>query len=73
MSVILVLLVFALIAVKNIPNLIRNKYWRELTVFSAFFIFAFIISVLYSMGLTVPNPIKAAQYIIKDVLHMGYE
>jgi hypothetical protein len=72
MSIIIVLLLFSLIAAKNIPGLIRKKYWRELTVFSAFFAFALIISMMYAMGFTVPNPIKAAQYIIKDVLRIGY-
>lgn len=73
MSIVIVILLFSLIAAKNIPGLVRKKYWRELTVFSAFFAFAFIISMLYAMGLAVPNPIKAAQYIIKDVLNLGYK
>lgn len=47
------------------PELIRKKYWRELIVFSLFLLLAFILSLLQTMGVEIPSPLKGLQYLIE--------
>lgn len=71
--IILLLIGFAGIALLDAPKLIKSKSWKELTVFSILFIFAFTISLLQIWGIKFPSPIKGIQYIIKDLLHLNYK
>ncbi|MFL0252683.1 hypothetical protein ACJDT4_19905 [Clostridium neuense] len=69
----LLIITFIAIIFLEVPELIKNKCWRELIVFFIFLIAAFIISLMYIMNLPIPNPMKAVEYIIKDVLHLNYK
>ena len=71
--VFLLILVFIVIALIEIPSLIRKKYWRELVVFLFFLLFVFIMTLLQIIGIKLPNPVKGLEYLIKDVLHLSYE
>ena len=71
--IILLIIGFAGIALLDAPKLIRNKNWKEFIVFSIFFVFAFTIAFLQTLGVNIPSPIKGIQYIIKDVLHLNYQ
>ncbi len=71
--IIFLIIVFAIIALINVPPLIREKQWRELTVYSGFFALAVTLSMLLALGVDIPSPIKGVQYIIKDVLHLNYK
>ena len=71
--IILLIIGFAGIALLDAPKLIRNKNWKEFIVFSKFFVFAFTIAFLQTLGVNIPSPIKGIQYIIKDVLHLNYQ
>lgn len=51
----------------------KKKYWRELTVFSLLLLLAFILSLLQTMGVKIPSPMKGIQYLIKDILGLSYE
>lgn len=73
MTIILVVLAFLIIGYFNVPKLIRAKEWRELTVFLALYAFGMTLSILLIIGVTIPSPIKGAQYILKDVLHLNYK
>jgi len=73
MIIILDVLAFLVIGYFNVPKLIRAKEWRELTVFSALYAFGITLSILLIIGVTIPSPIKGAQFIIKDVLHLNYK
>lgn len=68
----LLIIVFIGIALFEVPGLIRKKYWRELTVFSIFLLLAFILSLLQTIGVKIPNPTKGMQYLVKDILHLNY-
>lgn len=70
--VFLLIVIFVVIVLLEVPNLIKNKYWRELKVFSALLLAAFILSLFYIIDLTIPNPTKWVEYIIKDILHLNY-
>ncbi|PJI07008.1 MULTISPECIES: hypothetical protein [Clostridium] len=57
----------------EVPNMIENKYWRELMVFSALSIAAFILCLLYILDLPIPNPISGLEYVVKNILHLNYK
>lgn len=71
--IIFLIIAFALIAFMDLPKLIKEKRKKDIIVFSSFFIFAFTIAFLQTIGVDIPSPIKGIQYIIKDVLHLSYE
>jgi phage-related holin len=68
----LIIIVFILIALADFPSLIRHKKWYEFTVLSVFFLSAFVLAVLQSLGIPIPSPMKGVAYIIHNVLHLSY-
>lgn len=70
--VFLLIVIFVVIVLLEVPNLIKNKYWRELKVFSVLLLAAFMLSLFYIVDLPIPNPTKWAEYIVKDILHLNY-
>ncbi len=70
--ILLLLVSFAGIALLDVPKLIKSKEWKDLAVYSFFFIGAFTLCVLHTFGIDMPSPIKGIQYVIKDLLHMKY-
>lgn len=69
----LLVIFFIGIILFEVPNMIKNKYWRELTVFSVFLTAAFILCILYIMNLPIPNPAAGLEYVVKDILHLNYK
>ncbi len=69
----LLISVFIFVAIYDAPVLIREKYWKELAVFSIMFLAAFAVALLQFYGVEIPSPIKGAQYILQDVLHLSYQ
>jgi hypothetical protein len=69
--IILLVLVYIVIGLFQIPNLIKKKYWRDLAAFSCFIIAAFALSLLYSLDINIPSPFIAVHYVL-DALHMHY-
>jgi hypothetical protein len=68
----LLLAAFVGMALIDLPGLIKMKYKRETAVYCVFFAASFILAFLYFKGANIPSPIKGVQYIIIDVLHLGY-
>lgn len=69
----LTLLAFVIIAYADVPDLIGKKRWKELLIYSLFFLAALTTGVLLSLGVEIPSPIAGAQYLIKEILHLNYE
>ncbi len=69
---IVVIIIFIIIALFELPLLIKEKQWRELIVFSGLFVFAFIIAILQSIGIDIPNPIKGIISFLKYI-HLSYK
>ncbi len=69
----LIIIVFIGVILFEVPGLVRKKHWRELTVFSFFLLLGFIMALLLTIGVKIPSPFKAEQYLIKDILHLNYE
>lgn len=67
-----VLLIYVLMALYQVPGLIKKKHRRELAAFSVFYIAAFILSMLHVLDVELPSPYKALGYVIEDVLGLKY-
>ncbi|MFA9379544.1 MAG: hypothetical protein ACERKO_00655 [Acetanaerobacterium sp.] len=65
-------LIFLLIALFEVPQLIRKKLWRELVVFSLLFVPALTVSVFYGAGVHIPSPIMGIKHLIEDVLRISF-
>ncbi|MCX7714329.1 MAG: hypothetical protein N2171_01155 [Clostridia bacterium] len=70
--IVLVIIAFALIAWLDVPKLINRKEWKDLIVFSIFYIFAFIIASLQAFKVEIPSPILGIQFFIEKILHLSY-
>jgi len=66
----LVILAFSLAVIPETLSLIKKKYWRELAVFAAIYLAAFISSVLLTLGYELPSPAKGTESLIKWVFSL---
>jgi hypothetical protein len=71
--IILLIIAFICIVLWEVPALIRGKKWRELTAFSLFLLLAFALSLLNTIGVKIPSPMKGIQHLFKDILHLSYK
>ena len=69
---IILILIYVIAAFIQVPGLVRQKQWRELAAFSAFYIAAFVLGLLFVLDVDIPSPMKGLQYIIGDVLGLKY-
>ncbi|OAA92882.1 hypothetical protein [Clostridium coskatii] len=67
------IIIFISITFYEVPEMIKNKYWHELKIFSIFLIIAFILSLSYILGIPIPNPVKGMEFVVKDLLHLNYQ
>ncbi|MBA5850222.1 hypothetical protein H2684_02690 [Clostridium sp. cel8] len=68
----LLIITFIIIIFIEVPNMIENKYWRELTTFFAFLLIAFVFSLFFILKIPLPNALHFVEYVIKDLLHLNY-
>ncbi len=69
----LTLAAFLIIAYADVPELIGKKQWKDLAVYSLFFLAALTMAILLALGVEIPSPMAGAQYIIKEILHLNYQ
>ncbi|NLZ52991.1 MAG: hypothetical protein GX892_07580 [Thermoanaerobacteraceae bacterium] len=65
--IVLVIAIFIIIALLQVPGLIKQKLWRELTAFSVLLGIGFILSLLQVIGVKIPSPNQGIIYLIKSV------
>ena len=65
--------VFIIIALMDFPSLIKNGHLDEILIYCVFYILALGLALMFALDLTIPNPIKGAQYLIRDVFKLGYK
>ena len=65
MEILVLILVFTGIAFLEIPGLKRKKQWPELITFSVLLTLGFLLFFLQAVGISVPNPDKGVEYLIK--------
>lgn len=68
MKVFLIILIFAFLALLEIPGLMCKKQWRELAISSVLLGIGFLLSFLQVIGVSIPNPNKGLIYLIKLVV-----
>ncbi|SBW09164.1 conserved hypothetical protein [uncultured Eubacteriales bacterium] len=73
MNLVLVLLAFAGIGVADLPEMVKTKRWRDLTIYCVLFLLVLTLGVLIAMGVKIPSPIKAIQAFYRDVLHLSFK
>lgn len=69
----IIIMTFIAIALYEVPKLSEKKYKRELVVFWCLYIFGFVLVLLYNYGVKIPSPLKGIQFLINEVLHIGYK
>ncbi|SHH77555.1 hypothetical protein [Clostridium grantii] len=63
-----IIIVFICLAFFEIPGLIRKKYWRELIAFSCLSLITFTMTIIQSVSINIPSPMKGIEYIIRDIV-----
>lgn len=54
-------------------TMIKNKWWRELAVYCILFLSGSILILLETAGVKLFNIGNGMEYIVKDILHLGYK
>jgi hypothetical protein len=67
----LIILAFALMALIEIPRLIRAGRKKDLVWFSVFSLIGFVLMMLLSAGVAIPGPIKLTMDFF-DLIHLHY-
>ncbi|MBE6828577.1 MAG: hypothetical protein E7519_00045 [Ruminococcaceae bacterium] len=73
MNLLLVIIVFIGIALLDLPDMIKNKRWRDLAIYSVIFLLVFVLGTLMAFDVKVPSPIKAIQAFYQNVLHLSFK
>ena len=67
---------FAAFIWAEVPGLIKKKSWRELVAYSVLMALAITVSILYSLDVDIPNPVKNTQYYVRNAVeamfHISY-
>ncbi len=67
-TVILLIAVFAVIGLFEVPKMLRNGLWRELLVFIVLLILGFTLSVLLTLDVPVPSPARGIRFLMAPIL-----
>ncbi len=67
MNAVLLIAAFAAIAAYEVPQLLAERLYRELIVFTCILGLAFAISFLHVLGIDVPNPIDGMGILVDQV------
>ena len=74
MEVALILLGFGVMALIQVPAMVKKKWWSDLLVYSVIFLFALITAVSYSLNWPIVSPIKYLTFIMQTVYQfLGYQ
>lgn len=65
-----VALVFGVIAFFEVPGLIRSRLWRELAVFSFFWLAGLVLAGILAAGGAIPNPNRAVEAVVDAATHL---
>lgn len=68
LKIFLVIVVYAMICLYDLPALIRDRSWRELTAFCAFLLPALALSILQAVGIKLPFIIPAIYSALSPLL-----
>ena len=68
MMVLLSIVIFIFIALIEVPGLLRKNQKRELIAFVALLLPGMAITIMLSLNIRVPNPVKGIEYLVQHLL-----
>lgn len=68
MMVLLSILLFTIIALIEVPALLKKKQKRELIAFVVLLLPGLVITIMLSLNITVPSPVKGIEYLVQHLL-----
>lgn len=72
MTLFFILFGLAVIALYDLPELIRKRHWADVAVFSILYLTGATLAILLYLGVEIPSPIRGVQYLFGEVLHLKY-
>lgn len=69
-TVILLIAVFIVIGLFEVPKILKKGLWRELLVFSSLLILGFTLSVLIALEVPLPSPVKGIRSLMNPILRL---
>jgi hypothetical protein len=67
---ILLVMVFLIITIFEVPGMIQKKYWKELITFGILLFFGFCLSLLMVLGIALPNVTSLITQLFQSILHI---
>ena len=71
--IVLLFLLFLILALIDVPGLIRKRDWKLLSVYGVLFVSSLTLAVLRFMDIDVPNPLIGVYNITGNWLGLGYK
>lgn len=68
MKIAVIIIAYIGICLFEIPDLIKKKYWRELVIFIAFLLPAFVLSLLQGAEVKLPQIVPALARVVEAIL-----
>lgn len=73
MKIFLLAVACELIALMEVPRLLKNKHYKDLTVFVILLLFSFTIALMQIMGVVLPNPTKGIGFLVEQVSKVRFQ
>lgn len=70
--IVLIWLIFVGIFFLDVPEIVRNKNWKEGIVFGVLFCFALVLCTMQGLGVQLPRLAVGIEKVFKDILHLSY-
>lgn len=70
--ILLLIIAFIIVALFDVPRLMKKKYRRELMVYCVFLTVAFVLSLLQILDIRIPSPMRGITYLFINILHLNY-
>ena len=70
MVIVLLVAVFTVIALFEVPKILEKRLWRELLVFSILLLVGFTLSVLLALDVRLPSPVKGIRSLMSPILRL---
>ena len=67
-AIVLLVAVFTVIGLFEVPKIVGKRLWRELIVFSLLLAFGFTLSVLLALDVHLPSPVKGIRNLMDPIL-----
>lgn len=73
LNALIVIIIFAIIGITEIVPLVRDKKKKEVAIYTIFFIAAFVLMLLYSVGVELPQISKGINAVIETLFNVKSE